>query len=69
MDRSHEPFQELCRTAMGFLVNVGIISSIAGRWPDDVQERWVEKIETVTRELQRETDEAQEFATSYDPDE
>ena len=68
-EQNQELFRTLCAAAMGYCVNAGIISSIAGRWPEHVQNNWRQKLRTVTAELLRETKEVQDFAEAYDDQE
>lgn len=59
-------YRDLCEASIGLLVNVGIISSIRERWPDDAQENWVREVQNMTEKLEDHTRTAQEFASSFD---
>jgi hypothetical protein len=66
LPRHDELFNELCVATMELTVNVGIISSIADRWPEEVQDNWCDKLEEAITWARRQMGEVQEFATSWD---
>lgn len=59
-------YAELCENAVALLVNVGIISSIRERWPENVQTNWVDEIQQMGEKLSDMTRVAQEFASGLD---
>jgi hypothetical protein len=65
-DREYSEFHDLCIEAITLTINVGILDSVSERWPEEVQERWVERMGEIKQRLSQEIAEVQEFASSYD---
>ena len=59
-------YRALCVTAIELLVNVGLMDSVSSAWPEQVQENWEEKLDTLILRLQQETEEIQAFAEAFD---
>jgi hypothetical protein len=53
---------------MELVVHVGLMNSVAGRWPEEVQENWDEKVRAIRERAEQEIVEIQEFAEFYDAD-
>jgi hypothetical protein len=62
----NESFRELTHEVMELLISIGIISSVAGRWPEEVQDSWENRISDLRDYARNQTTEAQLFASSYD---
>lgn len=58
--------RELRINSIDLLVNVGIISSLMPRWPEDVQENWIDELRQMSERLDDMTRTAQEFASALD---
>jgi len=58
--------QGLNKAAVDLLVNVHIISSIAPRWPDEVQGNWLDEVQQMRERLDDYVRVAQEFASALD---
>jgi hypothetical protein len=58
--------RQLASDCIEMLVSVGIIDSISGRWPPDVQEAWRQKLEGLRYNINATTAEVQEFASAWD---
>jgi hypothetical protein len=65
-DDFSDTFAGLQRSAIDLLVNVGIISSIRGRWPVDAQQNWIRELQNMTERMDDEIRVVQEFASSFD---
>jgi hypothetical protein len=65
-EHEYSEFHELCIEAITLTINVGLLDSVSNRWPDEVQEAWIERMQQIRMRLSREIEEVQEFASSYD---
>jgi hypothetical protein len=65
-DAFTEAHRELRISSIDLLVNVGIISSLMPRWPEDVQRNWVDEVQQMTEKLDDMIRTAQEFASALD---
>lgn len=65
-EENAEKFRTMCQASIELLINAGMIATISQDWPPAVQQSFGERIENVTRELQREMGEFQDFAEFYD---
>lgn len=61
-----DTFENLQKSAIALLVNVGIISSIRGRWTTEVQLNWIRELMNMTERMDDEIRVVQEFASSFD---
>lgn len=59
-------FQELQHCAVDLLINVGIISSLRERWPEEVQQNWINELHDMKERMDDEVRVAQEFASALD---
>lgn len=59
-------YAELRENAVDLLVNVGIISSIRERWPEEVQQNWINELQGMSERLTDDLRVAQEFASGLD---
>jgi len=50
------------------MVHIGLMSSVAERWPEDVQENWDQRVTQIRRRAERDIREIQGFAEYYDED-
>lgn len=66
MEGDKDEFRELAGDIAETLVCVGLIDSISGSWPEDVQERWQEKLKEMREWAHLQSAEAQQFASAYD---
>lgn len=66
MEGEKNEFRELAADFADTLVCVGLVDSVSESWPTEVQERWRERLGEMREWAQRQTQEAQEFASSYD---
>jgi len=48
------------------MVHIGLMSSIAEKWPEEVQENWDQKVRQIQRRAEKEIREIQSFAEYYD---
>lgn len=65
-DSENNEFRELAADFADTLVCVGLVDSVSSNWPTEVQERWRERLVLMREWAQQQTQEAQEFASSYD---
>jgi len=66
MTEQENQVRELAGDAIELLINVGIIDSIADRWPDEVRDEWMSKIWSISEFMRRQIGEIQEFASAWD---
>lgn len=62
----YSEYRELAADFAETLVNVGLINSISGKWPTEVQERWHERLREMREWAHEQTSQAQDFASAYD---
>lgn len=61
-----ERIQELNLASISALVTVGLLASVMGRFPPEVQENFAEKVESLSILLREQAIEFQMFGESYD---
>ena len=59
-------FREVSATLAELMVHIGLMSSIAEKWPEEVQENWDQKVRQIQRRAEKEIREIQSFAEYYD---
>ena len=67
-EEEYNEVRELAGDCVEMLVSVGIIDSISPRWPEEVIDRWHDRIRSIRRTVNRMTAEVQEFASAWDND-
>jgi predicted secreted protein len=60
-------FRDLVYNCAELTVHVGMVGSIAHRWPDQVQENWREKLQGMIEWANQQIEEVQQFAEAFDP--
>jgi hypothetical protein len=65
-DRRDNCISELNQSAIDLIVSVGILASVMGRFPPEVEENFVEKIENLSILIREETAEFHLFGEALD---
>jgi hypothetical protein len=65
-DYGQELFKDLVHNQAELAVNVGIIGSIAHRWPAEVQGNWQDKIQSIIERTNQDIEEVLQFAQAFD---
>jgi hypothetical protein len=66
VSESSDLFQELCITAMQYLVTVGLINSVAPQMPQHVQENLLERMALMRDRLDEERIAVEGFGEAFD---
>jgi hypothetical protein len=62
----NDQLQATSWAVFNLLINLGLISSVIGQYPEHVQEGFKERLENTERWAQEQTEEAQSFGEAYD---
>jgi hypothetical protein len=61
-----ERIAELGHISIDLLVTINLIGSVIERYPEEIQDNFTQKVESLSKNLYRETEEFQSFAESWD---
>jgi hypothetical protein len=63
---SREALQEATWTLFNLCINLGIIDSVIGQYPEQVQEGFIEKLKIIERWAGEQIEEVQAFGEAFD---
>jgi hypothetical protein len=68
ISKRHEQFKLLASTLAELTVHVGLMSSVANNWPENVQDNWTDKVDGMIERAEQDIREVQQFAEAFDED-
>jgi hypothetical protein len=56
----------MCAVFMELMVSMGLVGSVMGNYPEEVQANWTERMEKYTEWANNQVEEVQQFGQAYD---
>ena len=65
-DYTEELFKDVCNTAMELCVNIGLFTTVASHWPEEVRGNWEQRLKETNEWMHKQIEEVQSFAEAFD---